>query len=145
MISCPIQLRKSSFTLIPKSFSASEIFFCISYLPSTIQGDLPSKVKKYKCNYLLTENIRKTCKKKKIDCFYTIEVIRENRDTIDFIFTLVNVTNENGNYEAYAECRGMEPITPDIRIINISKDKRKVQSRIKEVGCTGIKRELELH
>lgn len=130
---------------IEDGVSIDEIFFCTSYLPDSIQHNLPSRVNNHKCNYFLTENTIKICKKKKMDCFYTIEIIGESPDTADFIFTLVNVTDENGSYETYAECRGMNPITPDIRIINMPNGKREVQSRIRRVGCTVIRRDLELH
>ena len=132
-------------TCFKDNVSPRDIYFCISYLPSTMQCDLPSRVKKYRCKYFLAENTKKLCKKKKIDCFYTIEILGEKQDTIDFIFTLVNVINGNGGHEIFAECRGTEPITPDVRIINNSNVERKILSRILEVGCAGIKRESELH
>ena len=102
--------------------SPHNLYFCISFLPTVMQFDLPTKVAGFNCVYFSTENSKKIFKKmfrkNGSGQFYTIKVQIKSQDTIDFLFVKVDVQREQGNYEVFAECRGMLPITPDIRIIN---------------------------
>lgn len=128
--------------------SSQNLYFCVSFLPADLRLNLPTKVAGFKCIYFSTENREKIFKKmlRKNDngWFYTIKVQTKSQDTIDFLFVKVDVEREQGNFEVFAECRGMLPITPDIRIINTPDGKRIIQSRIIEINKTGIKREIEL-
>lgn len=125
--------------------STPNLYFCVSFLPTDLRCNLPTKLDNFNCFYFSAKNrekiLKKMLRKKDNGRYYTIEVLTRSQDTIDFLFVKVDVQRKQNGFEVFAECRGMLPITPDIRIINSTDGKRIIQSRIIEVNKSGIKRE----
>lgn len=122
--------------------NSRRVYFCIAYHPYELRKTLPYRVNGFRCKYFFIEDLKKV--KKHADQFFTIESPIRHGDTVDFLFTNVSINRENGEYLVEAECRGILPIVPDVRIINGPEGKRIIQSRIIQVNKKGIFRKNEL-
>lgn len=124
--------------------SSQRLYFYVTFLPDTFLHNLPTKVSNYYCIYFSTENkekgFKKMLRKKDKGRFYTIEVQSTSQDTIDFLFSKVDIQRNQGDYEVFGECRGTLPTTPDVRIINSPNGERIIQSSIVEISKRGIDR-----
>lgn len=122
--------------------NSRRIYFCIAYHPHDVQQTLPFRVNRLKCKYFFIEDLEKI--KKHTDQFFTIESPIRHGDTVDFLFTNVSIIRRDGEYLVEAECRGLLPIVPDVRVINGPDGERTIQSRIIQVNKKGIFRKNEL-
>lgn len=119
-----------------------KVYFCMAYRPYDLQRSLPFKVNRFRCKYFFIEDLEKV--KKHMSQFFTIEPPIRHGDTVDFVFINVSISKGSGECLVEAECRGLLPIVPDIRIINGPEGKRTIQSRIVQVNKKGISRKNEL-